>query len=86
MWQHAEASARHVFGAALGDPVADEIARALADGPKTRTELRDLFGRHRSGAQIGRALALLEQQGRVQSERVETDGRPAEQWRLVAQR
>ena len=29
VWRYCEASVRHVFGAATGDPVADEVFRAL---------------------------------------------------------
>lgn len=83
IWEYAEASARYIFGASLGDPVADEIVHFLRGGPKTRTELRDLFGRHRSGTQIGRALTLLKDLGRAQCEEIETGGRPAETWKLM---
>ncbi len=82
IWEYAEASARYIFGASMGDPVADEIVRFLRAGPKTRTELRDLFGRHRSATQIGRALTLLEEQGRASHQEIETGGRPAETWSL----
>ncbi|HEX5314978.1 MAG TPA: DUF3987 domain-containing protein [Gammaproteobacteria bacterium] len=82
IWEYAEASARYIFGATLGDPVADEIVRALQGAPKTRTELRDLFGRHCSATQIGRALTLLEEQGRAQHQEIGTGGRPAEIWSL----
>ena len=52
----------YTWGELLGDPVADEILRALrqAGAPgMSRTEIRDLLGRHRSAAQIDRALTLL---------------------------
>ena len=50
LWGYSEASVRWIFGDALGDPIADEILRALrqaADAGMTRTQVRDLFGRHR---------------------------------------
>ena len=33
LWEYAAASARWVFGDSLGDPLADEIYRALLDEP-----------------------------------------------------
>jgi hypothetical protein len=83
VWEYCEASAAHIFGNALGDPVADEILRALqqagSDG-MSRTAIRDLFGRNRSGDRIGGALALLHARGRVQMETRESGGRPVEIW------
>jgi hypothetical protein len=62
LWEYAEASARHVFGSSLGDPIADEILRAVRaagqDG-MTRTQIRDLFKRNCSAERIGAALDLL---------------------------
>src|SRR5262249_18337485 len=55
VWEYCESSAAFIFGDLLGDPVADEIARALQHaGPvgMTRTHIRDLFGRHRSADRI----------------------------------
>ena len=59
LWEYADASALYIWGDALGDPVADEIMRALRQAGtagRTRTELRDLFGRHRTAVDISRAL------------------------------
>ncbi|MBA4395554.1 MAG: hypothetical protein C0407_18535, partial [Desulfobacca sp.] len=56
-WDHSEASARYIFGDAIGDPVADQILealRAIKDG-MTRTEISALFGRHRSSDRIDQA-------------------------------
>ena len=83
VWEYCEASAAHIFGDALGDPIADEILRALrhagAQG-MTRTAIRDLFGRHQSGGRIGAALALLASQGRARRGLHETGGRSSETW------
>lgn len=50
LWEYVEASVRFIFGDSIGDPVADEILRALRNAPQglTRTDIRDLFGRNRS--------------------------------------
>jgi hypothetical protein len=87
VWEYAEHSACFIFGDALGDPVADEILRALQGaGPNglTRTELHGLFGRHRGTTDIGRALrVLLEHRLVTMSQDCSTGGRPAERWRAT---
>jgi hypothetical protein len=86
LWERCEASARYIFGSAVGDPVADEILRALkvrgGDG-MTRTEIRDLFKRHEKGERIGLALDLLANKGLAKSEKRSTGGAPAEIWRAA---
>jgi hypothetical protein len=47
---------------------------------ETRTAIRDLFGRNRSGDRIGAALALLMTKGRARAEVRTTGGRPSEIW------
>jgi len=87
VWEYCETSAAFVFGNLLGDPVADEIARALQHAGcqgMTRTAIRDLFGRNRSGDRIGAALALLATRGRARMEMHRTNGHPAEVWVAVA--
>jgi hypothetical protein len=83
VWEYAEASAAHIFGASLGDPVADEILRALqqagSDG-MTRNTIRDYFGRHQSSDRIGASLALLMGKGLARAEVRGTGGRPVEVW------
>ena len=85
LWDYAEASARHIFGDALGDPVADEILAALRAAPEglTRNDIRELFGRHKRSHEIGRALGVLARQGLATCARQETAGRPAEVWTLT---
>ena len=83
VWEYAEASAQYVFGDALGDPVADEILLALRHAGATgmsRTQIRDLFGRNRSGDQIGRALAMLERTRKAHREVRKIKTKPAEYW------
>lgn len=82
LWDYAQESARFIFGDSTGDRVADRIAEALRLAPAglTRNQIRDLFSRHVSSERIGRALAELEELGRVRLESQETAGRPAERW------
>jgi hypothetical protein len=63
--------------------VADNILEALraagSDG-LTRTEIRDLFVRHKSAERINQALGDLLRLGRVRKTREPTGGRPTERW------
>lgn len=86
VWRYADASARFIFGEALGDPLADEILAALrvATDGLTRTEIiRDIFGRHRAAEDISRALGSLAERGLIRCERECTAGRTAERWRAT---
>ncbi len=72
VWDYCEASARYIFGDAVGDPIADRILAALrTEGPKSQTELSALFGRHIEAHRIARALDTLRRAGLIASERHE---------------
>jgi hypothetical protein len=86
VWDYCERSARWVFGGRLGDPVADDIIEALfiaGDRGLSRNEIRDLFGRHKSSAAIGRTLGNLLDRGVVRCSSEATAGRPREVWRCA---
>ena len=62
LWEYCKASARYIFGDLIGAPIADEILRALrtmGTSGMTRTDIRNLFHRNRSGDEIGEALQQL---------------------------
>jgi hypothetical protein len=82
LWEYCEASAAHIFGDAIGDPIADEILRALRSAPKgmSRTDISNLFGRHKSSNRIGAALQLLATKGLARFETTVTNGRSEERW------
>jgi hypothetical protein len=88
LWDYAEASVKHIWGDALGDPVADELLRLLRASPDgiTRNQMCDSFGRHQSSERIGKALALLAEHRLARSEHQETGGRPREVWRAMGKR
>ena len=82
VWRYCEDSARHVFGDALGNPVADEILRALRANPSglTRTQISELFRHNRNANQITQALSVLLQHGFASSKTEVSGGRPVERW------
>jgi hypothetical protein len=82
LWDYAVASVKYIFGASTGDPVADEILRALKNAPHglTRSSISALFGRNQPAGRIGTALALLLEHSLAAPEREQTDGRPVERW------
>jgi hypothetical protein len=83
VWTYCEQSAAYIFGAALGDPVVDNIMQALREAAPaglTRTDISNVFGRNRDSHQINRALNALRETGRARSEFEETEGRKVERW------
>jgi hypothetical protein len=83
VWDYCLQSAAFIFGDALGDPIADELLRAIrAAGNQgmTRTEIRDLFKRHKGAEEINRVLVKLLECGSVRREQITTGGRPVERW------
>jgi hypothetical protein len=88
VWEYCDQTAQWIFGSRVGDSTADEILSMLLTCPKgmTRNEIMNHFNRHKSSAEIGRALALLEKHGRAHVELCETGGRQAELWMAVGVR
>lgn len=82
VWRYCEQSALWIFGDATGDPTADTILSALRrNGPMSRSDIVDLFGRNASKPRLDRALGLLLTAGRAKSWKEDTGGhRPAEMW------
>jgi hypothetical protein len=80
VWDYCSASARFIWGDALGDPTADEIRRALAATKLSRTEIRDLFGRNLTAEEIDRALGVLASMGLARSWTETSGGRPVTWW------
>lgn len=81
VWKYAAASAKWVFGDAIGDTVADTILAALRSrGSISRTDISNLFGRNAERSRIERALAELELLGRARHTKEDSGGRPKEVW------
>ncbi len=84
-WKYCQQSAKFIFGDSLGDAIADEILGLLRSSPDgvTRSELIDHFKRNKPGAEIARALVVLQSHGLARAETRNTYGRPAEIWKAV---
>jgi Protein of unknown function (DUF3987) len=87
VWTYCDESAALIFGDSLGDPVADDILIALRrnTGGMTRTDISNLFGRHRTSDQINAALETLLRLGRAKFETKQTGGRPVETWFAIGE-
>jgi hypothetical protein len=85
VWDYCEASVRHIFGASLGDPIADTILTSLRKAGKaglSRTEISGLFSRNASSGRITLALKeLLELRlATTRHDAPAGGGRPVEIW------
>jgi len=70
VWHYVAASARQMFGDLSGSSDLDRLADFLAAAPKgrTRTEVRDLFGRNKSAGQLDQLIGELESAGDATTE------------------
>jgi hypothetical protein len=84
VWEYAEESARYIFGDTIGDAEADKVLEELKarEEGMTRTEIRDLFGRNRSGEELDRIMEVLAEAGRIRVTRHRENGskKPVERW------
>jgi Protein of unknown function (DUF3987) len=86
LWEYCEQSVMTIFGDSMGDPVADQILKALRSkkpNGMNRTEISGLFQRHVKAVQIDRSLELLLKEGKIRREDIPTEGRPIEMWFAV---
>ncbi len=77
-------SAAYLFGGAELDPIAQTILEGLERGPKTQSEIRDLFGRHQTAARLNQVLSGLQERGRITLTEEKTPGRTRKIWTLAA--
>jgi hypothetical protein len=74
---YVEASVRFIFANRLGDPIADTIlATVQRRGRMTRTDIRDLFGRHESSSRLDAAIAALAAADSITVREESSGGRP----------
>jgi hypothetical protein len=86
VWNYCEASARFIFGGALGDPLADELLSMLKKDANglTRTEINNALARNRPQEEIERALNVLAARGLAKYRQIKNvQGRPAEHWQVI---
>jgi hypothetical protein len=87
VWAYCEASAKYLFGSTLGNPVADDILRALkraGAAGMSRNAIYNLFNRNQDKSSIGAALAMLARAGVARCEERDTGGvRKTEVWIAV---
>jgi hypothetical protein len=78
VWRYCYESARFIWGAAIGDPMADAILDILRRTPKglTRSEISAEFARNRSASDLDRAIGILLAHGRLRTSQENTGGRP----------
>ena len=86
VWDYCMATATMVFGARVGDQLADYLVTLIRESGEagvTRTEIRDALGRHKSADEIDAALGVLLRYGLADRRMEATKGRPVERWRAV---
>jgi hypothetical protein len=80
LWRYAVASARVVFGQ-VHDPLFEKIVAAVNERPGiTRTGLHQRLGWKLGSPELVAALARVQAAGMIHHRRIETRGRPSEQW------
>lgn len=82
IWNYVEESVKYIFQDRTGDSVADAILDYLLQHPEgaTRTEISNIFDRHRSSEQISDSLSTLQFLGWVRKETIAGEGRSIETW------
>lgn len=86
LWGYCERSASYIFSDSLGDKLADDLImaiRARREVGMSRTEMRDMFGRNKNGADIAKALGRLYRLGLIELVPSESGkvGKPVERWK-----
>jgi len=81
VWDYCKASAYHIFGDAVGDPIADRLLRLIKSGPQTDTELYESLGKHEGDRnRKGQALDLLLRLNHIHPLSISTTGRGITEW------
>jgi hypothetical protein len=84
IWSYCEQTVTYVWGERQENPDAERVRVALMEAGElglTRTQISDLFDRHRTEAQIEAALSLLQRRLLADETSEPTKGRPVERWR-----
>jgi hypothetical protein len=80
LWRYAVASARVIFGQ-VHDPLFERIVAVVNERPGiTRSQLHKQLGWKLGSAELVAALSRVQGAGVIHHRRIETGGRPSEQW------
>ena len=83
LWRYCEASAKFIFASKESNPHARKILNALHSGPKSTTQIYELFGRKLNKETKEKALKELTAKGKIDTFKEETGGKPRRMFRLV---
>lgn len=85
VWEYCLDSAFYVFGDMEGSPVQRKILAALSDAPNglTKSQIMDIFGRHKLANNVDEELEELRRRGILESVVEPTGGRNATRWFLL---
>lgn len=85
IWSYAEDSVKYIFQDTARDPLANKVLKILSSRPCGigRREISNELGRHYSSDRISEALDTLKASGFANNKKVDTGGRPSEQWFLI---
>lgn len=85
VWEYCLDSAFYVFGDMEGSPVQRKILAALSDAPNglTKSQIMDIFGRHKLANSVDEELEELRRRGILESVVEPTGGRNATRWFLL---
>lgn len=85
VWGYSERSSSYIFQDMTGNTDADTIMAVLVDNADglTKTDISDLFGRHKSAQELGNALDLLIGLGKITKTKIPTEGRSKEVYCLA---
>ncbi|MEK6704618.1 MAG: toprim domain-containing protein [Bdellovibrionota bacterium] len=88
VWEHCEASCKYLFGNYFENPAANRILEELRKTKHglTRTEIRDLFDRHKKSSEIQETLDFLQFEGLADKRVENTNGRPVTWWFATEQK
>jgi len=83
VWDYCTASTYHIFGDAVGDPIADRLLRLIKSRPQTDTDLYESLGKHEGDRnRKGQALDLLQRLDRIHRASIPTAGRSITEWHV----
>ena len=85
LWDYCRRSAAWIFGDSTGDPDADQLLEALRRAPAglNLTEMAAVFGRHKSGPELRKLLAQMEEWGLVIPGQAASCGKASRPWRIA---